>query len=65
MKRIFCDICFKTKKIYRESTHKIWYKGNCETLRLDVCREHRNFFKDSKTYENAREKLRGLENKEV
>jgi hypothetical protein len=66
MKLNVCDVCYyetnvmKDKKVI-QSKYRISFKNNMgKRLALDVCEEHRNFFKVCKTFDEAEKKVNKL-----
>jgi len=61
-----CDPCYYETNVMKDKKHipsryRIIYKNNMgEKLALDVCEEHRNYFKVCKSYEEAQKKVHKL-----
>ena len=55
-----CDICYYKKGILIESTGTLERKSKNETVKIDVCNEHKNFLDGTKTVSETREKIRSI-----
>jgi hypothetical protein len=58
MKMKVCDVCYYGKKTITQALYRISYKGgNCKRIAIDVCEEHKAFFKVTKCYDEAEKKV--------
>ena len=62
MKMTICDVCHYQEKKTTVATHVISHESNMQKLRLDVCQEHKDYFKGSNFDQNV-EKVRALMSK--